>query len=187
MYPSNQQINKSLGVISQDLHILKLTPSPPSSGFLRPTIRDLGIIRSFLLKFCSLRVEPHIIWFRLFYGAGKIWIHRTFTLFSNLQLKTIKRSLAKHQGDINYGASSKDEFILNYFLSNFFKFPLKSSFPPSPAGRLEQLMSPCLTQWISISNHSITQRRNLTLSISFYVISFNLKNKFSAIIVVASK
>ena len=75
MYPSNQQIYKSLGVMSQDLHILKLTPSPPSSGFLRPTIRDLGIIRSFLLKFCSLRVEPHIIWFRLFYNEGKKYVY----------------------------------------------------------------------------------------------------------------
>ena len=53
MYPSNQQINKSLGLISQDLHILKLTPLAPSSRFLRQIIRDLGIIRSILLKFCS--------------------------------------------------------------------------------------------------------------------------------------
>ena len=37
------------------------------------------------------------------------------------------------EGDFNCGASSQDDFILNYFLSN-------SPFPPSPAGRLEQLM-----------------------------------------------
>ena len=47
--------------------------------------------------------------------------------------------LWKHQGDINGGASSQADFILNYFLSNLLS---NSPFPPSPAGRLEQLMSP---------------------------------------------
>ena len=39
------------------------------------------------------------------------------------------------QGDIDDGAPSQADFILNYFLSN-------SPFSPSPDGRLEQLMSP---------------------------------------------
>ena len=43
------------------------------------------------------------------------------------------------QGDINCGASPQPDFILNYFLSNFLS---NSPYPPSPAGRLEQLMSP---------------------------------------------
>ena len=38
------------------------------------------------------------------------------------------------QGDINFRASSQADFILNYSLSI-------SSLLPSPAGRLEQLMS----------------------------------------------
>ena len=48
------------------------------------------------------------------------------------------------QGDINCGASSQDDFILNYFLSNLLSnFLSNSPSPPSPAGRQEQLMSPC--------------------------------------------
>ena len=43
------------------------------------------------------------------------------------------------QGDIYCGAFSQADFILNYFPSNFLS---NSPFPPSPAGRLEQLMSP---------------------------------------------
>ena len=47
------------------------------------------------------------------------------------------------QGDINCGTSSQTDFILNYFLSNFpSNFLSNSPFPPSPAGRLEKLMSP---------------------------------------------
>ena len=36
-------------------------------------------------------------------------------------------SFTIHQGDINFGASSQANFILNYFLSNFLKFHLKFS------------------------------------------------------------
>ena len=52
------------------------------------------------------------------------------------------------QGDINCGTSSQTDFILNYFLSNFpSNFLSNSPFPPSPAGRLEKLMSPC--SWLT--------------------------------------
>ena len=47
---------------------------------------------------------------------------------------------AMGQGDINFGASSQADSILNNILSSFLS---NSLFPPSPAGRLEQLMSPC--------------------------------------------
>ena len=43
------------------------------------------------------------------------------------------------QSDINCGASFQADFILNYYLSNFFS---NSPFPPSPADRPEQIMSP---------------------------------------------
>ena len=46
----------------------------------------------------------------------------------------------KNQVDINCGASSQADFILNYFLSNFLS---NSPFLPSPAGRLEQSKPPC--------------------------------------------
>ena len=55
-----------------------------------------------------------------------------------------------HQGDFNFGTSSQADFILIYYLSKFLEFPKISSnlfsnspFPPSPAGRLEQLKPPC--------------------------------------------
>ena len=41
-------------------------------------------------------------------------------------------SFTIHQGDINFGASSQANFILNYFLSNFLKFPLKFSISSQP-------------------------------------------------------
>ena len=44
------------------------------------------------------------------------------------------------QGDIYCGAFSQADFILNYFPSNFLS---NSPFPPSLAGRMEQLKSPC--------------------------------------------
>ena len=52
------------------IYIFQTKTHPPSSGFIWPIIRDLGIGRVFLLKFCSLRLEPHI-WFRLFYNEVK--------------------------------------------------------------------------------------------------------------------
>ena len=59
------------------------------------------------------------------------------------------------QGDFNCRASSQADFILNYFLSNFLKFLHISSnflsnspFPPSPAGRLEQVTPPWLRKLI---------------------------------------
>ena len=39
---------------------------------------------------------------------------------------------SKQQGDINCEASSQAGFILNYFLSNFPKFPLKFSIFSQP-------------------------------------------------------
>ena len=42
-------------------------------------------------------------------------------------------SFTIHQGDINFGASSQANFILNYFLSNFLKFPLKFSTSSQPS------------------------------------------------------
>ena len=52
------------------------------------------------------------------------------------------------QGDINFGASSQADFILNHFLSKFpSNFLSNSPSPPSPAGRLEQLMSSC--SWLT--------------------------------------
>ena len=36
-------------------------------------------------------------------------------------------SFTIHQGDINFGASSQADFILNCFLRNFLKFPLNFS------------------------------------------------------------
>ena len=53
-----------------------------------------------------------------------------------------KTLLITLKDDNNCGASSQPDFILNYFLSNFLSNYL---FPPSPADRLEQLMSPCHT------------------------------------------
>ena len=47
------------------------------------------------------------------------------------------------QGDINCGDSSQADSILIFFRSNFLS---NSTLPPSPAGRLEQLMSPCPLQ-----------------------------------------
>ena len=51
-----------------------------------------------------------------------------------------ERGLTSTQGDLNFGASSQADFILNYFLSNF---PSNYPFLPTLDGRLEQLMSPC--------------------------------------------
>ena len=51
-----------------------------------------------------------------------------------------------YQGNINCGTSSQTDFILNYlssnFLSNFLKYVSKSPFPPSPASRLKEKISP---------------------------------------------
>ena len=58
----------------------------------------------------------------------------------------VKISLS--QGDFYCGASSQADIIRNYFLkfprisSIFLKIPLSSQFPPSSAGRLEQLKQP---------------------------------------------
>ena len=56
----------------------------------------------------------------------------------------------KDQGGFYCGVPFRADFILNYFLSKFLKFPQmflnflsNSPFPPSPAGRLEQLKPPC--------------------------------------------
>ena len=66
-----------------------------------------------------------------------------------------------HQPDIPAcRVSSQADFILNYFLSNFLKFPKKnpqissnflsnSQFPPIPTGRLEQLKSPWFSQCLA--------------------------------------
>ena len=54
-----------------------------------------------------------------------------------------------HQGDINCGASSQADFILNYFLSNFLnflKFPLKFSISSQPgwqAGTIKATLVLC--------------------------------------------
>ena len=56
------------------------------------------------------------------------------------------------QGDINCGASSQADFILNYFLSNFLS---NSPFPPSLAGKLEELKPPW--QWSSLVHVALFQ------------------------------
>ena len=56
-------------------------------------------------------------------------------IFEILKKRNQTEIVNQFQGDINCGASSQADFILNYSLSN-------SPFPPSPAGRLEQFMSP---------------------------------------------
>ena len=65
-----------------------------------------------------------------------------------LKMATPKSALPQKitaiQDDINCRASSQADFILNYFLSNLLSnFLSNSPSPPSPAGRQEQLMSPC--------------------------------------------
>ena len=43
-----------------------------------------------------------------------------------------ERGLTSTQGDLNFGASSQADFILNYFLSKFLNFPLKFSISSQP-------------------------------------------------------
>ena len=45
----------------------------------------------------------------------------------------LNAGLMRYQGDFNCGASSQADFILNYFLSNFLKFPLKFSISSQPS------------------------------------------------------
>ena len=56
------------------------------------------------------------------------------------------------KGDFNCGASSKADFILNYFLSKFLNFPKISSnflsnspLPPSPASAINGTLTPTPT------------------------------------------
>ena len=77
-----------------------------------------------------------------------------------------------HQGDFNFGTSSQADFILIYYLSKFLEFPKISSnlfsnspFPPSPAGRLEQLKPP----WSTVNARQANEHFNkLTLSITIF-------------------
>ena len=63
----------------------------------------------------------------------------------------------KDQGGFYYGTSAKADFILKYFLPKFLQFPQmllnplsNFPFPPSSAGRLEQLKPPCQGQIYAI-------------------------------------
>ena len=51
------------------------------------------------------------------------------------------------QGDFNCGASSKADFILNYFLSNFLKFSLKFSISFHPGWKAETIKVTLLWGW----------------------------------------
>ena len=52
-------------------------------------------------------------------------------IFEILKKRNQTEIVNQFQGDINCGASSQADFILNYFLLNLLKFPLKFSILPA--------------------------------------------------------
>ena len=72
----------------------------------------------------------------------KIWKVKP-ARFGNI--RSLLFTIAKSQGDFNCGASSQADFILNYFLSNFLKFPLKFSISSQPSWQAGTIKATLLT------------------------------------------